>query len=121
MTGRELNKFLFDNEICDAYQYISNSRKTIGIALFCKELILSLISKMEADHTAWQTVLFGQLFNQEEKIKSIALTTSNMPTYDLEVCGIETSAPFLLDKLTKDFFQYIRNSFDCMSQAVNAS
>ena len=40
-----MNKFLFDNEICDAYQYISNARKTIGIALFCKELILSLISK----------------------------------------------------------------------------
>lgn len=121
LTGRELNKFLFDNEIFDAYQYISNARKTIGIALFCKELILSLISKMEADHTAWQNDLFGQLFNQEDKIKSIALTASNMPTYDLEVCGIETSVPFLLDKLTKDFFQYIRNSFDCMSQAVNAS
>ena len=121
MTGRELNEFLFDNEICDAYQYISNARKTIGIALFCKELILSLISKMEADHTAWQNDLFGQLFNREDKIKSIALTASNMPTYDLEVCGIKTNAPFLLDKLTKDFFQYIRNSFDCMSQAVNAS
>ena len=121
MTGSEWNKFLYHNEICDAYQYISNARKTIGIALFCKELIISLISKMEHAHNEWQNALFEQLFNKKDKIKSITITTSNIPSYDLDICGIETTAPFLLDKLTKDFFQYIRNSFDCMSQAVNAS
>lgn len=104
MTGKEWSKFLYDNEICDAYQYISNTRKTIGIALYCKELILSLISKMEDDHNEWQKALSEQLFNQKDKIKSVALTTSNMPSYNLDVCGIETNVPFLLDKLTKDFF-----------------
>lgn len=44
-----------------------------------------------------------------------------MPCYDFSICNVETNIPFLLDKLTKDFFQYIRNSFDCMSQVVNAA
>ena len=120
MTGKDWNKLLFDNEICDAYQYISNSRKTISTALFCKELILSLIAKMEKQHDEWKDDLYKQLFSQENGIRSFALTNTNMPSYALEVCGVETNALFLLDKLTKDFFQYIRNAFDSLSQAVNA-
>ena len=120
MTGEEWNKLLYDNGICDAYQYISNSRRTIGIALYCKELILSLIAKMEKQHDEWQAGLYEQLFSHEGGIRSFALTNANLPSYTLEVCGIETNAPFLLDKLTKDFFQYIRNAFDGMAQAANA-
>ena len=120
MTGCEWNKLLYDYELCDAYQYISNTRKTLCIALFCKDEILSLISKMEAEHAEWQEKLFGELFSQHEKVKSISVTKSSLPKYSIDACGIETDLPFLLDKLTKDFFQYVRNSFDCMSQAVNA-
>ena len=74
MTGCEWNKLLYDYELCDAYQYISNTRKTLCIALFCKDEILSLISKMEAEHAEWQEKLFGELFSQHEKVKSISVT-----------------------------------------------
>lgn len=121
MTGSEWRKFLYDNMVYDAYQYISNARKAIGIALFCKDLILALISKMENGNAEWQDSLFAQLFRQEGEIKSVAVKASSLPKYNFEVCGVETTVPFLLDKLTKDFFQYARNSFDCMSQAVNVS
>ena len=75
---------------------------------------------MEAEHAEWQGKLFEQLFCQPQRIKSVAVKKSNLPAYAIDACGIEIGVPFLLDKLTKDFFQYIRNAFDCMSQAVNA-
>lgn len=121
LTGKEWSKFLYDNGVYDAYQFISNSRKTIGVALYCKEMILALISQMGEGHQRWQADLFGQLFDQSSPIKKVAVTEANMPSYELSICNVETTIPFLLDKLTKDFFQYIRNSFDCMSQAVNAA
>ena len=47
------------------------------------------------------------------------MSSSGLPSYPVNIAGVETTAPFLVNKLVKDFFQYVRNSFDCMSQAAN--
>lgn len=121
MTGKELGKFLYDNGVYDTYQFIQNTRKTIATACFCKDAILSLIKRMENEHQSWQANLFMTLNQQENPIKTIPITSKEMPSYELSVCGVPINAPFLLDKLTKDFFQYVRNAFDCMAQAANAA
>lgn len=121
LNSKELAKFLYDHEVYDSYQFIINTRKTIKTALFCKESILSLISKMTEEQRKWQSDFYNELLEQSGPIKKVALTYDRMPTYSFNVADIETNIPFLLDKLTKDFFQYVRNAFDCMSQAANAA
>lgn len=121
MNSKELAKFLYDNEVYDSSQFIINTLKTLKTALFCKESIVSLISKMTEEQQKWQSDFFSELIEQPGPIKKVALTYDRMPTYSFTVSDIETNIPFLLDKLTKDFFQYVRNAFDCMSQAANAA
>ena len=121
MNSKELAKFLYDNEVYDSYQFIMNTLKTIKTAFFCKESILSLISKMTEEQRKWQSDFYNELLEQSGPIKKIALTYDRMPTYSFNIADIETNIPFLLDKLTKDFFQYVRNAFDCMSQAANSA
>lgn len=121
MTGKELEKFLYDNGVYDAYQFIQNTHKTITTACFCKDVILALIAQMEDEHQTWQANLFNKLNQQEDHVKTISITSNEMPSYELSICNVPTSIPFLLDKLTKDFFQYVRNAFDCMAQAANAA
>lgn len=76
---------------------------------------------METENTDCQKRLFEKLMNQSDRVKKISVNNSDLPKFELSICDVEISAPFLLDKLVKDFFQYLRNAFDCMSQAVNAS
>lgn len=121
MNSNELAKFLYTYEVYDSYQFIINTRKTIETALFCKEAILSLISKMTEEQQRWQSDFYNELREQSGPIKKVTLTYERMPAYSFTVADIETNIPFLLDKLTKDFFQYVRNAFDCLSQAANAA
>ena len=96
-------------------------KRQLRTAAYCKEVILSLISKMTEEQQKWQSDFFKELIEQTGPIKKVALTYDKMPTCGFSVCDIETNIPFLLNKLTKDFFQYVRNAFDCMSQAANTA
>lgn len=121
MTRKEWSEFLYDNDVYNAYQFISNTWKNTGVALYCKDLILNLISQMGETHQKWRENLFKDYSEQKSNIKRITLSNSTMPNFDITICGTEITIPLLLDKLTKDFFQYIRNSFDCMAQIINAA
>ena len=121
MTHEELQELLFDNEVYDAYQFIQNAHKTVITVCFCKDVILALIKKMDTEHQQWQENLVSQLTKQEGPLKQIGIAANGLPSFNLSVCDVEITAPFLLDKLTKDFFQYSRNTFDYMSQAANAA
>lgn len=121
MNKKELAKYLYDYGVYDAFQYISNTQKTIGTACFCKDAILSLISRMKDEHSKWVDEIFENLSEQTDQIKKIAIRPRDMPSYNISVADVEVTAPFLLDKLTKDFFQYSRNAFDCMAQVSNAA
>lgn len=112
---------LLKNNVYDAWQFVVNTVKIINTAQYCKDVIADLIAGMSKEHDDWKNSLFSELFNQEGSVKSVSITTDNLPAYQLKISNIDTTAPFLLDKLTKDFFQYARNAFDCMSQIANAA
>ena len=54
------------------------------------------------------------------KVKRLSVTTENVPTYEVRVAGEKVDPWFLFDKLLRDFFQYSMNSFDSISQIINA-
>lgn len=58
---------------------------------------------------------------QEGKVKKVSITTESLPNYVTSIAGKDVPAAFLLNKLTKDFFQYSRNVFDSISQIANVS
>ena len=116
-----LEKKLADHFVYDAWQFVINTQKTIAITHYCTDIISKTIEIMVSEHTNWKHEIFGNLFNELNKEKHISITYEMLPGYEVNIIGVETSYPFLLDKMIKDFFQYTRNSFDCMTQIVNSA
>lgn len=116
-----LEKTLAKHFVYDAWQFVTNTQKTIAIAHYCNDIINKSIEEMVSEHTNWTSEIFGSLFNKASKEKHISITYEMLPGYEMNIMGVEISYPFLLDKMIKDFFQYIRNSFDCMAQIVNSA
>ena len=117
----KLENNLYNNEVYDSWQFVVNTERTINIADFCMTIIGNLIGHMAKEHAEWMDSLFSDLFSQEEKVKSVSVTTDSLPVFKVPVADSKVPAPFLLDKLVKDFFQYSRNTFDSISQIVNAA
>ncbi len=117
----ELENELFDSGIYEAWQFITNTSKTINTAEYCKDTILHLLSSMQQEHEAWKEALWNDLISQESKVKKVSVTTDSLPSHQVTIAGESISIPFLLDKLTKDFFQYCRNVFDSISQIANVA
>lgn len=115
-----LEEKLYDYGVYNAWQFVVNTNKTLQTASFCKDTIISLIDQMENEHAEWQNNLWTQLLEQEGQVKSISIKSGDLPAHRLSIAGVEVEATFLLDKLTKDFFQYCRNAFDSMAQVANA-
>ena len=121
MPNTNLEKKLFDGGVYNAWQYVVNTSKTIQTAEYCKNVIQAIIANMESEHTKWENDLFAQLQTQEGSVHKLSISSEELPKHELSIAGIETTSSFLLDKLTKDFFQYCRNAFDCISQIGNAA
>lgn len=122
MIDAELIKnTLYDNGVYDAWQFVVNTANTIQTADYCKNEILALITQMGKKHDDWMTELFSQLSSQDSNEKRITVTSENLPRHKVNIAGIEVSSSFLIQKLTKDFFQYSRNAFDSISQIGNAA
>lgn len=120
MAEKTLEEKLYDYGVYNAWQFVVNTSKTIHTANFCKDAISSLISRMEKEHSDWEKNLFSQINEQESAVRKISVTTENLPVHKVSVADVEVDNSFLLDKLTKDFFQYCRNAFDSMAQIANA-
>lgn len=117
---KTLEEKLYDCGVYNAWQFVMNTRKTLYTANYCKDTIFSLISQMEAEHSDWKISLGEQLNAQEGTVRKITITSDDLPTHNISIAGVEVNTSFLLDKLTKDFFQYCRNAFDSMAQIANA-
>ena len=117
---KTLEEKLYDCGIYNAWQFVVNTRKTLYTAKYCKNVISSLISQIETEHSKWENELRKQLNDQEGKIRRITISSSDLPKHHTLIADNEVDTSFLLDKLTKDFFQYCRNAFDSMAQIANA-
>lgn len=118
---KQLENELFDNGIYEAWQFVMNTARTLAIVEYCKETILRLLSSMQQEYEEWNETLWNDLITQDSKVKKVTVTTNSLPEYLTYVAGKDISTHFLLDKLTKDFFQYARNVFDSISQIANVS
>ncbi|MBP2244263.1 hypothetical protein [Paenibacillus xylanexedens] len=121
MIDKTLEMDLYNHKIYDAWQFVLNTSKAIGTAKYCRDLISDLIEKMSNEHDEWKNNLFNDLMHQENELKKVSITTEGLPDFQVKVSNIEVPVVFLLNKTTKDFFQYIRNSFDSMAQVSNAA
>ena len=124
MAEPTLEKLLYDNSIYNAWQFVVNTAKTLHTADYCKKTIIALIRQMELEHSNWMNSLSQQLDeqNKEDGVnRRISIKSNDLPDHKVSIAGEEVDISFLLNKLTKDFFQYSRNAFDCMSQVVNAA
>lgn len=121
MIDKSLEIALYNYGVYDAWQFILNTSKAIMTANHCRDIITDLIEKMSNEHEEWKSNLFNNLTNQENDLRKINITLDNLPHFQVKVSNVEVSVAFLLEKTTKDFFQYIRNSFDSMAQISNAA
>jgi hypothetical protein len=64
--------------------------------------------------------LVDDITEDGRKVRRLSVTTDNAPTYEVRVAGEKVNPWFLFDKLLRDFFQYTMNSFDSVSQIINA-
>ena len=124
MSEPTLENLLYDNNVYDAWQFVVNTVKTIHTVDYCKKTVVALTKQIETEHSAWMNSLSEQLNEQKSedgKTRRLVIRSSDLPEHKVSIAGEEADISFLLDKHTKDFFQYSRNAFDCMSQVVNAA
>ncbi|MEE1130572.1 MAG: hypothetical protein UHX00_02960 [Caryophanon sp.] len=107
--------------VYDAWQFVLNTQKNLLTANYCSSIINNSLQIMNSEHKDWQNKIFNNLFDESGKTSAINLTDENFPGYEVEILGVKASYPFIIDKLTKDFFQYVRNSFDSMAQILSSA
>jgi len=113
----EYENMLFDHNVYDSWQFIQYTQKVIAYSRFSKDVASNLIVKIGDEHDEWQKRLFATLNEQ----KRVSIKRDDFPTSQVYIAGISVDAYFLLEKLTKDFFQYCRNAFDGMGQIANSA
>lgn len=116
MNFEVLKKELVEHKVYSAWQFIENTNANIRVAKYCLDTIVAISAKMTEDaHKK------GEEFS--EKIvanKSFAITDDTLPDFLIDVAGNNVDGFFLIQKLIRDFYQYLRNSFDSIGQIANA-
>ncbi len=117
----DYKKFLVDHYVFDSWQFLVNAQKNIATADYCYKVVKKLLSKMEEEHLEWQDEFKKRITDLGTEKGSISIGYDDMPQYNLNVLGMDVGYPFFVDKYVKDFFQYLRNAFDSIAQAVNTA
>ena len=71
----------YDYLATEAWQFVTNTARTLSTAEYCKDTILRLLSSMQQDHDAWKEALWNDLMTQESKVKKVTVTTDSLPEY----------------------------------------
>ena len=121
MVDSTLKKELIAHNIYSAWQFIE---KNIATVQYCSDTIKNIIDKMTTKTVRWQQNISSDFVDEVtedgKNVKHLSVTTENAPTYEVRVAGEKIDPWFLFDKLLRDFFQYTMNTFDSMSQIINA-
>lgn len=119
-----LKKDLITHKIYSAWQFIEYTEKNIATVRYCAETIDNIVKKMTMKTVRWEqdvvSDFIDDIMEDGRKVKCLSVTTDNAPTYEIRVAGEKVDPWFLFDKLIRDFFQYTMNSFDSISQIINA-
>lgn len=124
MVDSTLKKELIAHNIYSAWQFIEYTEKNIATVQYCSDTIKNIIDKMTTKTVHWQQNISSDFVDEVtedgKNVKHLSVTTENAPTYEVRVAGEKIDPWFLFDKLLRDFFQYTMNTFDSMSQIINA-
>lgn len=124
MVDSTLKKELIAHNIYSAWQFIEYTEKNIATVQYCSDTIKNIIDKMTTKTVRWQQNISSDFVDEVtedgKNVKHLSVTTENAPTYEARVAGEKIDPWFLFDKLLRDFFQYTMNTFDSMSQIINA-
>lgn len=124
MVDSTLKKELIAHNIYSAWQFIEYTEKSIATVQYCSDTIKNIIDKMTTKTVRWQQNISSDFVDEVtedgKNVKHLSVTTENAPTYEVRVAGEKIDPWFLFDKLLRDFFQYTMNTFDSMSQIINA-
>ena len=114
--------FLAEHRVFDAWQFLANTNNNILIAEYCSKIIEKSIEKIILEHDNFQTKLNNQIqCTIKEGGGSISMGIDDIPQNTVTILEMEVSLYFIIEKYLKDFFQYIRNSFDIVGQFLNAA
>lgn len=108
-----LNKMV-TAKLYDGWQYIQCATKSINTAKYCIEVIGSCIHQYEDKYNEWFQDLIACATENNKPQMEISL-----PKYITKVADMDINSAMLINKLTKDFFQYTRNAFDYIAQIAN--
>lgn len=124
MVDELLKKDLITHNIYSSWQFIEYTEKNIVTVHYCAETINNIIGKMTMKTVRWQQDIVSDFVDEVtedgKKVKHLSVTTDNAPNYEVRVAGEKVDPWFLFDKLLRDFFQYTMNTFDSISQIINA-
>lgn len=124
MIDDVLRRELINHKIYSAWQFMEYTEKNIATVCYCAETIDSIVKNMTMKTVRWEQDIVSDfvddIMEDGRKVKRLSVTTENAPTYEVRVAGEKVDPWFLFDKLLRDFFQYSMNSFDSISQIINA-
>lgn len=124
MVNDTLKRELIKHKIYSSWQFIEYTEKNIATVRYCEKTIDNLVKKMTIQTVRWEQDITSDFIDDitEDgiKVRRLSLTADNLPTYEVSVAGEKIDPGFLFDKLLRDFFQYAMNSFDSISQIINA-
>lgn len=124
MVNDTLKRELIKHKIYSSWQFIEYTEKNIATVRYCADTIDNLVKKMAIQTVRWEQDIASDFIDDitedGRNVRRLSVTTDNFPTYEVSVVGEKIDPWFLFDKLLRDFFQYAMNSFDSMSQIVNA-
>ena len=111
-----LKKELAEHKVYTAWQFIENTNANIRVAQYCLDTITAISAKMTEDAHKNNEEISERIINR----KSVAITDADLPDFLIDIAGNDVDGFFLIQKLIRDFYQYLRNSFDSIGQIANA-
>lgn len=111
-----LKKELAEHKVYTAWQFIENTNANIRVAQYCLDTIAAISAKMTEDAHKNNEEISERIINH----KSVAITDADLPDFLIDIAGNTVDGFFLIQKLIRDFYQYLRNSFDSIGQIANA-
>lgn len=116
MEDFDWQKDLANHKVYSAWQFIKNTRANIAVAQFCLDTFEDTFSRMTEERDRSEK----ELVDQFENGRSIIDIDEDLLDFGIEVAGKKVNGFFVAHKMVRDIFQYLRNSFDSMSQVANA-
>ena len=111
---RPLLNAMVASKLYDGWQFIQCAIKSNATAKYCISVIDSCIHQYENKYNDWFRELTSHAYeNIGSKIEI------SFPKYITKVADLDINSAELINKLTKDFFQYARNTFDYIAQIAN--